>query len=84
MQQKYRVKNHESIIEALPDADLACYLEDAEELRIEYGLNSYSLVDIVRIYHKYSEDNYCAGWLVPNREHVEEAFCVTLEEIKEA
>lgn len=81
MKQKYKILTHNGEKEVMADSDLAPYIEYAVELKSEYGLNCWNLIEIARIWHNYSEENYFAGWLTPNKHDVEWAFNVTLEEI---
>ena len=59
------------------------HLEDALKLQEDYGLFHLTLDEVVETWETYSQDYYCASWLVDNKEMVEEAFGVQLEEIKE-
>jgi hypothetical protein len=57
------------------------HLWAARQLRDEYGLGDfYSIGEVLAIWNEFSE-SYCAGWLGPDKEHVEMAFGVELEEI---
>jgi len=59
------------------DSPYALY---AQELREKFGLEPYySLEEVIRIWEQYSDD-YSAGWLFPDKQGVESAFGVTLEE----
>lgn len=51
----------------------------ARELKEQFGLPH----DLLTIYHLWTEysESYCAGWLFPEKESVENIFGVTLEEI---
>jgi len=56
--------------------------EWAQELKDEYGLDHLSTQEVRMIWERYSDD-MCAGWLIPNKGSVEDAFRVILEEINE-
>lgn len=57
-------------------------LSDALALANQFGLNAFTLGEIVETWECYS-DTYAAGWLTPDRESIESAFGVILEEIND-
>ena len=59
------------------------YARHALELSHEYKLGDYfSLEKIKEIWSKYSEDS-CANWLYPEKQTIEQAFGVILEDTEE-
>ncbi len=54
----------------------------ASELQEEFGLHMFSLSEIQQVWEDYSEEIYSAGWLKANKDDVERAFDVVLEEIE--
>jgi len=54
----------------------------AKELQEKFDLYHLTIDDINLIWSQYSED-FCAGWLYPDKESVEHAFGVELEEIND-
>lgn len=54
-------------------------LDRAARLKETYGLHHLSLPQIVGAWENYS-DSMSAGWLIDDKESVEEVFNVTLEE----
>lgn len=58
----------------------------ARELKRDYPEETagYNLDQIAEMYHEWSEDNYCAGWMTPCKEYVERCFRqAKKEEVKE-
>jgi len=55
---------------------------EAEALRREYGLFHLSLKEVHDTWSAYS-DSMAAGWMIPDKESVEYAFNVELEEVGE-
>ena len=51
----------------------------ATALQEEFGLQMFSLDQIIETWEEYSEQ-MCAGWLAPDKEGIEHAFGVVLEE----
>lgn len=77
---KYRVVGKTEPVEIM-DSYYSPYLEDAQEIKDTYGLDN-NLNDIINIWKDYSENFYCAGWINPDKDDIEKAFGVILEEIE--
>ena len=76
---KYKVASCSKVHVKMPENDLFA----ARELRDKYGLGDfYSLEEIYAIWREYSE-SFAAGWLIDDKESVERAFGMELEEVKE-
>ena len=54
----------------------------AEDIRNEYGLTFIPVEKVKILWQEYSE-SMCAGWMLPDKESVEQVFGVTLEEIND-
>jgi hypothetical protein len=80
MEQKYQVKKFNGCPKELYTED-PYHWQWAKEIQAIYGLAEYyTITDIVRIWEKYS-DKVCAAWLTDDKDTVEEAFNVKLEEV---
>lgn len=54
----------------------------AVELQDQFGLHGFTLEHVIETWSAYSE-RLCAGWLIADKESVEEAFDIKLEAIDE-
>ena len=61
------------------DKDRIKWATDMKEI---YGLYKWPVEEVIDVYGTYSEDFYYAAWINPDKEHVEKAFGIILEEIK--
>lgn len=72
---RYRIKKY---LGQVPCDYNSNYLEKAEDLKFDYGLDHLYTDEVIQIWKQYS-DIYASSWLHPTKEHVEKAFLVELE-----